>query len=848
MRQNRHFRLAEGDSDRRTIRFLSSLPLSLADSLGGEAPTSWVTVTRTGKFFDRRYGEFEISRTMLSEMVANFDKGTYGQDIFFDVSHEPDKGAAAKLLKLKIEGDRLRALVEWTPYGVDAVRKRGFRYLSAEFDENWQDNEQRATHGCVLLGAGLTIRPVIKRLDPISLSEHTDGDGAAILLHPTLLSELMNEVRTTMNKHLEQLKAALVAKKLSEAAIASVLKAAEQAMTGMTDEAAMKSLCDSLLDGAVKLSEGGQAVGNITITLGQTADQVKDAVAKALADSQAAAKQLAETADARRKLLADTVGEKVKDAEIIEQVCKPFAGMVATLSEDAVKALAAEVIALAEPLAAQKQLAGMGFGPFRGNARIEVMGEAPTKLSEAIREALKRTSAFRQGKITLAEKSDPFVDEVLGVFDGTYRDRLLSEHKALADGSAVVGDYYFPAGIQREVIRVALSDLNVMQLLSTRTDPTAQATTEIPFEVRPAYQPANDGVVYEGQGIPRYQITTDHETTWITPMKIGMLWSNELRHFTQRSLVNWDAVAENIAANARTMRELIARRAANGMQRAADSYQAIGVTGENIASQLTGSNSIIKTAHFPIVRPFQAYNLKGVAQGSTENPIAVVVNGTARTQWDGSGEQAAGTYWRILNANLGYVQLVDEDGDPVTPTASTTCTIGYSRVTNIVKVDLDVPSGDELEKHLNNVLRAIGARKAMLSGQRYVSADFLLMSPTLNDTVTNAEDFVTSMKRNGADTNMQGDLERVKGLPAFGTNQPGIDLGDERILMGPRGMMNYTISKPYAIEGAPFEVVDANGRATGQKQVYAEEYNAFHVPTPLRGYMTSVLCYSASGR
>ena len=35
---------------------------------------SWVTVTRTGKFWDPRYGDFEITLSMLQEMVRNLDR------------------------------------------------------------------------------------------------------------------------------------------------------------------------------------------------------------------------------------------------------------------------------------------------------------------------------------------------------------------------------------------------------------------------------------------------------------------------------------------------------------------------------------------------------------------------------------------------------------------------------------------------------------------------------------------------------------------------------------------------------------------------------------------------------
>ncbi|MDN8614880.1 hypothetical protein [Variovorax ginsengisoli] len=54
------------------------------------------------------------------------------------------------------------------------MRKRGFAYLSAEYHEAWQDAETRQSHGCVLLAAGLTTRPVIKRLDLGSNQGSTD--------------------------------------------------------------------------------------------------------------------------------------------------------------------------------------------------------------------------------------------------------------------------------------------------------------------------------------------------------------------------------------------------------------------------------------------------------------------------------------------------------------------------------------------------------------------------------------------------------------------------------------------------------------------------------------------------
>ncbi|MFX7052727.1 hypothetical protein ABTH91_22085, partial [Acinetobacter baumannii] len=76
------------------------------------------------------------------------------QDVFIDVDHKPGHGAAARILAVRIEGDRFRAQVEWTPYGIDAVKNKGYRYLSLEYHEQWRDNEKQLNHGPVMLGAG----------------------------------------------------------------------------------------------------------------------------------------------------------------------------------------------------------------------------------------------------------------------------------------------------------------------------------------------------------------------------------------------------------------------------------------------------------------------------------------------------------------------------------------------------------------------------------------------------------------------------------------------------------------------------------------------------------------------
>jgi hypothetical protein len=65
-----------------------------------------------------------------------FNTRVFGQDVFIDVEHQPQNGAAGTIVELALDGARLRGLVDWTPYGVDEVRNKARRYMSIEFHAN----------------------------------------------------------------------------------------------------------------------------------------------------------------------------------------------------------------------------------------------------------------------------------------------------------------------------------------------------------------------------------------------------------------------------------------------------------------------------------------------------------------------------------------------------------------------------------------------------------------------------------------------------------------------------------------------------------------------------------------
>lgn len=854
MKHRTHTIKLSAAGDGKAIRFLSRCEIKLAEG----KTTSTVTVTRTGSFTDPRYGRFEITKDMLLSMVKNFKAGTFGQDIFIDVNHEPGEGAAGKVLNLTVEGNRLRAEVEWTPYGIDSIKGRGFQYLSAEYSENYTDNEAGQQHGAVLCGAALTVRPVVKHLDPVRLSEGIAANNP-VLIHPELLVQLSEEINTMHKSYLARLTAYLTSIMLAQPVVVQLCDAFESTAKALgEDKAALDALYATWETTGKTLSEN---IGTKTVQLSINAPEQsgkllsEDDVKKLLAEDRQRqldeAKQLSEKLGANKvlfdKLLSENDGIKGLSEESKKMLSSAADLITADMTPEQVTKLAEHQISIGNNLSVQTQLASLGFKPAGTVQLTQTDQRTALSLHDVITQNLKQTNEFAMGKLKLSEKATPFINEVLAQFDAMNAPRIAHELKTLSSGSTGISDAYLPVGFQRTVIREALSDLRVLELINTLTDPAATLTTQIPYEARDTSAVVNDGIVYEGQSISRASIGTNYDTAYIVPTKLGFLISNEVMYFTIASQVDWNAYARNVASNARYVQELLVRRICNALQRAADSWQAVTITAEAFNTQLNGSSvSTVKTAQFPIVRQNQVKDIKGTSIGAVTNPITVKLNNVVIAEYNGTGTQSAGTYYRVTNYNLGYVQFVNQSGAPVFPANTANTNITYNYATNVAKFDTDNGSVD-LEKHLNGLLRVVGRRKAILADDRFVAADFMLMSNTLNDTITNASQFTESGKKYGTDTTMDGDLMAIKSVAAFASNAPSTDIGSERLILGQRGMLSYTVAKR-SDAVPPFEVVDATGKATGQKQSYSEEYSAVKVPDPVRNRMTSIIAYSGTNR
>lgn len=129
---------------------------------------------KVGTFFDPRYGKVEVTQQMLLQMVKNFADNVRKIPIMLDAGHNSDKEAYGWFKKLETRrGDtELWADIKLTPLGQKALSDELYALTSADFDTAYKDNETRKEYGCVLLGAALTNRPVVKGMTPvIQLSE-----------------------------------------------------------------------------------------------------------------------------------------------------------------------------------------------------------------------------------------------------------------------------------------------------------------------------------------------------------------------------------------------------------------------------------------------------------------------------------------------------------------------------------------------------------------------------------------------------------------------------------------------------------------------------------------------------
>ncbi len=137
--------------------------------------TSWIEIFREGSWTHPKWGLIKGTKKLFNDFIDNWKNNILGRDVAIDRTHNPEDGATGWIKDMKIVGDRLKALIEWTPFGIDLIEQKGFKYFSPEYRDSYTDKESGKEYKNVLFGGGITNRPFLTNLAPIVLSEDIEN-------------------------------------------------------------------------------------------------------------------------------------------------------------------------------------------------------------------------------------------------------------------------------------------------------------------------------------------------------------------------------------------------------------------------------------------------------------------------------------------------------------------------------------------------------------------------------------------------------------------------------------------------------------------------------------------------
>jgi hypothetical protein len=150
----------------------------------GEKKSTWHPIAMAGTWKHPRHGDVKITHADLMALANNFDNKILGQDVPVDEGegHEVSKdGAYGWLEQVKVVGDELVGLIQWTDLGVDAVSNERYRYVSPRLYVDGRTKIDTATGKKlenVLASVSLTNHPIFSGQPKLTvdMSEYSSED------------------------------------------------------------------------------------------------------------------------------------------------------------------------------------------------------------------------------------------------------------------------------------------------------------------------------------------------------------------------------------------------------------------------------------------------------------------------------------------------------------------------------------------------------------------------------------------------------------------------------------------------------------------------------------------------
>lgn len=136
---------------------------------------------------------------------------------------------------------------------------------------------------------------------------------------------------------------------------------------------------------------------------------------------------------------------------------------------------------------------------------------------------------------------------------------------------------------------------------------------------------------------------------------------------------------------------------------------------------------------------------------------------------------------------------------------------------------------------LPDLVKFIGVAKTKVANRHY-APDFVLMSKTNSDRLSNSDLFTASGARADAVLNEAGGVGLVKGLPVFDSTQ----FPDGWLLIGNRELVAHRIFQALVLRG-PLPTFDSNGEVIAADQYYAEQFDGTDSHVPEKGAHVTIV-------
>ena len=230
----------------KTVLIDGGFPTALSD----EEARFIYNLLPVGEFYDKRYGHVSITPEKVKQMAENFGKCP-AYEVPVKLGHGDGAKSPGRVISAEAKPDGLEITMLVDAETAQAINSHQYRYMSAEYDEDYNDKTTGRKVGAVLLGAALVNQPAHPYVAPLVLSdditpERMDNDMTELEDMRLKLSDMQTQVKELRAETAAKSQdAEAMAKRIAEleaenAALKEERRRAEKSRT----ESEVKAFCD----------------------------------------------------------------------------------------------------------------------------------------------------------------------------------------------------------------------------------------------------------------------------------------------------------------------------------------------------------------------------------------------------------------------------------------------------------------------------------------------------------------------------------------------------------------------------------------------------------------------------